>query len=77
MLQTAIIVGFILLIAAIVAISVAKAQSRHTFVCHSCGKEFRPRWTQLVFEVHAFDKHVLRCPHCNQKDYCTDQGKKF
>lgn len=77
MLQTTIIVGFILLIAAIIAAAVAKAQSTHTFVCHNCGKEFQPKWTQLVFEVHVFDKHVLKCPHCGKRDYCTDQGRKL
>ena len=74
------ITGFVclvLIIAAIIAVAVAKAQSKHTFICHNCGKEFQPQWTQMVFEVHAFDKHRLKCPYCKKTDFCTDQGKAY
>ena len=66
----------ILLIAAAAAAAVAKAQSAHTFSCPNCGKEFHPKWTQLLFEVHALDKHRLKCPFCRKTDFCTDHGKR-
>ena len=72
---TVIIVVIALLIAAAVTVSVAKAQSKHVFVCRSCGKDFQPQWTQLVFEIHAFNEHRLKCPHCGKKSFCTDKGR--
>lgn len=69
------IVGIIVVIAAVIAIAVAVEQSTHTFVCRDCGKEFKPKWTQLVFEVHMLDEHVMKCPFCNKKGFCGDKGK--
>lgn len=68
-------VGLILLLAAAIAVAVAMAQSKHTFSCPNCGEEFQPQWTQLVFEVHAFNQHRLKCPHCGKTGFCTDHGK--
>lgn len=70
------IVCIILVLAAVVAIAVAVEQSTHTFVCRNCGKEFKPKWTQLIFDIHIFDEHVMKCPFCNVKDLCGDKGKK-
>ena len=73
---TIVIVAIALLIAAAIAIAVAKAQSKHVFTCRHCGKDFQPPWTQLLFEVHAFNEHRLKCPHCAKKGFCTDKGKR-
>ena len=67
-------VGFILVIIAIIAV-IAIVQSRHTFVCSNCGKEFRPKWTQLISEIHVCDEHLIDCPFCNVKNFCKDKGK--
>lgn len=61
--------------AALTGIVIARLQSRHVFRCKHCGGEFRPQWTQLLFEVHALREHKIRCPLCNVKDFCTDQGR--
>lgn len=76
MLWIAGLVILLLIVAAIAAVAVARAQSRHAFACPNCGREFRPRWTQLVFEVHAFDQHRLKCPHCGRADFCRDLGRQ-
>ena len=54
---------------------IAKIQSKHSFKCGHCGKEFEPNWTQMVFEIHVAKDHKIKCPHCNVKDFCKDQGK--
>lgn len=76
MLTTIMIIGAALLIAAVVTVVVAKVQSTHFFACQNCGEEFQPKWTELMFEVHAFNEHRLKCPHCGRKDFCTDTGKR-
>lgn len=74
--ETILFEGIALLAAAAAVVLVAKAQSRHVFSCPRCGAEFHPRWTQLLFEVHAFSKHRLKCPRCHETDFCTDCGKR-
>lgn len=75
MLGIAGLIALLLIAAAVAAVMVAKAQSRHYFACPNCGKEFRPRWTQLVFEVHAFEQHRMKCPYCHRTDFCRDLGR--
>ncbi len=66
----------ILILAAVaVCLIIAKRQSGHTFLCKHCGKTFQPKWAQLVFEIHVLDEHKIRCPHCNEKDFCKDKGR--
>lgn len=76
MLATIIIIGIALLIAAAITITVAKVQSRHFFTCRHCGEAFQPKWTNLMFEAHAFNEHRLKCPHCGKTDFCTDTGRR-
>ena len=76
MLATITIISVVLLIAAVITVAVAKAQSTHYFACHNCGKEFKPQWTQLMFEVHAFNEHRLKCLHCGKTGFCTDTQKR-
>lgn len=68
-------IGFAVAIVGIIVI-VGIVQSQHTFACGNCGKEFKAKWTQLLFEYHAFEEHDLKCPHCHVKCMCTDKGKK-
>lgn len=49
--------------------------SKHYFACGNCGKKFQPQWTQMCFNVHVFNEHALKCPHCGMKGLCTDKGK--
>lgn len=73
------LIGFICIIlaaAAALVMIVAKAQSKHDFACANCGNTFQPKWTQLVFEVHAFDAHRLKCPFCKRTTLCKDIGKQ-
>ena len=67
----------LLFAAAIVAVVIAKKQSKHTFVCKNCGGEFQVKWTKLLFEVHMFNEHKLRCPHCNIEGFCKDKGVDY
>lgn len=67
-------VSLLIAIVALVVV-IAISQSKHTFVCGECGKEFNPKWTQLIFEVHSFDEHVVVCPHCHKRSFCKDIGR--
>ena len=68
-------VAALVLISALLCIVIARLQSRHVFRCKHCGGTFHPRWTQLLFEAHALREHRIRCPLCNVKDFCEDQGR--
>lgn len=68
-------VGIIFLVIVAVIIVIAIVQSRHIFVCSNCGKEFRPKWTQLISDVHVCDEHLIDCPFCNVKNMCKDKRK--
>lgn len=54
----------------VLVIIIAKIQSGKYFLCKHCSKEFKVKWTQLVFETHALDEHKLTCPYCKTKDFC-------
>ena len=43
--------------------------SKRKFICSHCGKEFYPKWYQVMFETHFNDYFRIRCPHCNKKKY--------
>jgi len=62
-------------IAAAVCLIIARILSRHRFRCRHCGKVFQPKWTQMLFEIHALNDYKLVCPSCGVKDFCEDQGK--
>lgn len=66
---------FIVLAAVITCVLIAGIQSKHSFKCRNCGKEFQPKWTQMIFEIHVLDEHKIKCPFCNIKDFCQDKGK--
>jgi len=75
-----IVIGVIVIstaISVVAAILGGVAGSKHYFVCRNCGKIFQPKWTQMCFNVHVLDEHMLRCPHCNVKDFCGDKGKNY
>ena len=29
--------------------------SKHYFACRNCGQIFKPKWTQMCFNMHIFD----------------------
>ncbi|MGX8850916.1 hypothetical protein [Amedibacillus sp. YH-ame10] len=66
----------IILLLILVGILKGKRLCKHTFLCRHCHKEFHPRWTKIIFEIHAFDEFQLECPYCKTKDFCKDLGKK-
>lgn len=41
--------------------------SKHTFRCASCSREFRPKWKELIFAVHSYDRYEIKCPFCGKK----------
>ena len=43
--------------------------SKRKFICSHCGKEFYPKWYQVMFETHFNDYFKIRCPHCDKKKY--------
>lgn len=63
-----IIIGVIIFIL-IFAIIKGIILSRHSFRCSVCGKEFKPKWYQVMFELHYFEYFKIRCPHCGKKKY--------
>lgn len=66
----------LMIIAVIICLIIAKIQSKHYFKCKNCGKEFKPKWTKMVFEIHAMNEHKIKCPFCNVKDFCEDKGSR-
>ena len=62
---------------AVMAILGGVAGSKRYFVCRNCGQIFKPKWTQMCFNAHVFDEHMLKCPHCKVKDFCGDKGKNY
>ena len=51
----------------------AKKDSENDFSCPNCGEFFQLNWKKLipVSITYRFRKYArLRCPRCNQKDYC-------
>ena len=62
---------------AVMAILGGVAGSKRYFVCRNCGQIFKPKWTQMCFNAHVFDEHMLKCPNCKVKDFCGDKGKNY
>ena len=71
---TMLVIAFIVVIIAI-AVGVPLLQSRHTFICGNCGREFNPKWTQLFGDVHVCEEHLIKCPFCEVKNMCKDTGR--
>lgn len=71
------IVIIVIALSILFTIAIAVAQSKHYFACGNCGEKFHPKWTQLCFEFHVFEEHLLKCPRCNTTCMCTDKGKKI
>lgn len=42
---------------------------RQHFVCPKCGYAFKPKLLRMIFSVNAVSGKIIRCPHCNQKEY--------
>lgn len=74
---TILVVIICLVLGLIVCILSGIAGSKHYFVCRNCGEIFRPKWTQMCFNAHVFDEHLLKCPFCKVKGFCGDKGKNF
>ena len=72
-----IIVIISIVFCAVMAILGGVAGSKRYFVCRNCGQIFKPKWTQMCFNAHVFDEHMLKCPHCKVKDFCGDKGKNY
>ena len=72
-----IIVISVIIISVLCMIAIAIAQSKHYFACGNCGEKFHPKWTQMCFNFHVFNEHMLKCPHCNTTNMCTDKGTKL
>lgn len=55
----------------------ARKQSKHSFICGSCGKVFRPKWTQLYLTFHLNEEYIIKCPFCGIYDFCSDKGEDY
>lgn len=64
----------VIIISVLCMIVTAVAQSRHYFACDNCGELFHPKWTQMCLNSHVFNEHMLKYPHCNTTNMCTDKG---
>lgn len=58
---------FILITLFIVAIVL----SRHTWICHNCGKRFKKKWWNCIMSsAHLHGKRFMKCPYCKKYDMC-------
>ena len=58
----------IVMTAAIVAV----AYRNLAYICSSCGKKFRPKFSEFFFSKHTIKTRKLTCPHCGTKTYHTE-----
>ena len=42
-----------------------------TYICPSCGCEFKPKWYQLSVLTHCCGKRLATCPNCGRKGLCA------
>lgn len=63
----------ILAVALVVVISGRIAS--HQFKCKHCSEEFRIKWHKVLVTEHSGHDYRLVCPHCHQKDWCTQVDK--
>ena len=56
--------------------------SAHPFVCPNCGGTFYVKWSRLhivngikLMQLDVQGKVRMKCPHCNQVDWCRWTGK--
>lgn len=64
---------FILVTAVIVLLVLyldARSISRQNWHCPQCNKAFTPKWYKCLFTPHVGQDHLLRCPHCGNKNLC-------
>ena len=52
--------------------------AKKPFICPHCGERFYTKWYHLYvyryFTVVLTEKAKLKCPKCNQKDFCKWTG---
>ena len=63
-------------IAAAVIILIAMYVAAHSFRCRHCGRTFRIKWTRVLITEHSDNEYMLTCPHCGERDFCTEQSVK-
>ncbi|MBQ9121145.1 MAG: hypothetical protein IJY12_02140 [Clostridia bacterium] len=61
----------VLLFSAVALYLAGRAVAHTRFVCPHCYKTFHPKPWAAVFSFHVNEAHVLRCPHCGNKDLCS------
>ena len=56
--------------------------SKHPFICPNCGERFYVKWSHLhvvngpkLTQLAVHGKLRMKCPHCNQIDWCRWMGK--
>lgn len=63
-----IIVLIVVLVSLVIAYVLAIRQiSQHTFQCKHCLKDFKVKWSRLLFVTHADNEYNIECPHCGKK----------
>lgn len=66
----------ILLSVFIVCIIFAMKLSQHIFRCKHCSKEFKIKWTKLIFVTHCDDEYTVKCPYCKEKGCIVQSDDK-
>ena len=60
-------------VAVVIVMILCKGIAAHRFKCKHCAKEFKIKWFKVVLTEHSGKEYKLVCPHCQTKDWCTEQ----
>lgn len=44
---------------------------RKRFKCPMCQATFRPKWYEISAWLHDGKRHVVKCPHCGRRGFCS------
>lgn len=70
-----IIAVLIPIVAVATVVILAKRIAAHPFKCKHCARTFSIKWSRVIVTEHSGNEYMLVCPHCNTRDWCTEQEK--
>ena len=44
---------------------------RKWYKCPMCQATFRPKWYEMSVWLHDGKRHVVKCPHCGRRGFCS------
>lgn len=62
---------FVLIILTVIIVDMRSVMKKR-WLCPQCSKPFYPKWHQSLLTIHLGKAHLLRCPHCHEKSFCTE-----